>query len=56
MSLIELTVGSYNSHDNRPTIHRFELDTETGSATLLDTFVGLSNPSYIAIPRPGVLL
>ena len=56
MSLIELTVGSYNSHDNRPTIHRFELDTETGSATLLDTFDGLSNPSYIAIPRPGVLL
>ncbi|MDE6353078.1 MAG: lactonase family protein [Muribaculaceae bacterium] len=56
MSLIQLTVGSYNSPDNQPTIHRFKLDTETGSSTMIDSFVGLSNPSFIAFPQKGVLL
>ncbi|MDE5845453.1 MAG: lactonase family protein [Muribaculaceae bacterium] len=56
MSFIQITVGSYNSPDNQPTIHRFELDTETGRSTLIDSYAGLSNPSFIAIPQKDVLL
>lgn len=56
MPSIQLIVGSYNSPDNQPTIHRFELDTETGRSSMIEAFPGLSNPSYIATLEKGVLL
>lgn len=55
MSSLTLTVGSYGEVDE-PTLHTFTLDTETGKAVMLAAVSGLSNPSYIAIPREGMLL